>query len=342
MDTFFASGRPNIIVTGGAGFLGSHLTDSLLKFANVIAIDNFITGSEHNIDAFLTHPNYEFIRHDFTLPLDIQSLPELKKFKISIQGIQQIYHLACPTSPKEYKRIPIETLHANAFAMKHALDLALSFKAKLLHASSSAIYGEPENDALIPETWFGYVDPIGPRSSYSEGKRFAEAMCWNYKSTYHLDVRILRIFNTYGPRMRLNDGRLVPDLVRTALQGKPLTIHGEEDATSTFCFVSDMVDGMIKAMEASLDRPVNIGSDNPVSIRSVAEKIVALTGSKSPIHFEPHEDYTTRQTVPDTSFAKQELNWWPLVDLDNGLQKTVDQMKTMAHLYNADAEKREQ
>ncbi len=341
MDTYYPSGRPNIIIAGGAGFLGSHLTDVLLRTANVIAIDNYITGDEHNIDAFLEHPNYEFIRHDLTQPIDLQAFPELKKFKVSIQGVQQIYHLACPTSPKEYKRIPIETLHANAFATKHVLDLALNFKAKMLFTSSSAIYGEPENNAMIPENWYGYVNPIGLRSAYNEGKRFAEALCWNYRNTYHLDLRITRIFNTYGPRMKLNDGRLIPDLVRSALRNEPLVIHGEEDALSTFCYVSDLIDGLVKAMDSDLSSPVNMGSDETVPIKSVAEKIIAITGAHAPIHFETHEDYSSKQIVPDISMARKELSWWPLVGIEDGLQKTITHMKTMSHLYDVQGAQRE-
>jgi len=339
---FYASGRPNILVTGGAGFIGSHLTEVLLQHANVISIDNFITGDEHNIDAFLSHPQYEFIRHDLCDTIDLQSLPELKKFKIAVQGIQQIYHLACPTSPKEYRRVPLETLHANAYATRNMLDLARAYQAKILFASSSAVYGEPANDVPIPESWFGYVDPIGPRSPYTEGKRFAEALCWNYRSTFNLDLKIVRIFNTYGPRMKLNDGRLIPDLVSAALTGKPLAVQSHPQATSTFCYINDMTDGLIKVMDAKITQPVNMGSDTPARIRDAAELILKIAGSSSSLQFEPDGASHHKQIIPDIRYARNELNWWPLISLEDGLKKTIEHMRAMAHLYDVQGEQREQ
>ena len=340
MSPFYASGRPTVIITGAAGFLGSHLVDALAPSANVIGIDNYVTGDEHNIDPFLSHPQFEFIRHDLAAPLDFHALPELKKFKFAIQGVQQIYHLACPTSPKEYKRLPIETLDTNAFATKHMLEVAQQHKAKFLFASSSAVYGEPAEATPVPEGWWGFVDPIGPRSSYNEGKRFAESECWNYRTTYDLDVKIVRIFNTYGPRMKLNDGRMIPDFIRSALRGEPLVVNGDRDSVSTFCYVSDMIDGLMKAMESDVAQPINLGSDEPRPIRDAAELVVRLTGSSSVIEYDAHLPYAAKQLTPDISFARNELSWWPLVKLEDGLAKTVEYMKAMAHLYDIEREVR--
>jgi nucleoside-diphosphate-sugar epimerase len=340
MPPFYASGRPTVIVTGAAGFLGSHLVDALLKTANVIGIDNYLTGDEHNIDSFLSHPQFEFIRHDLSTPLDFQALPELKKFKFAIQGVQQIYHLACPTSPKEYKRLPIETLDANAFATKQMLALAQRHQAKFLLTSSSAIYGEPAEDSPLPERWWGYVDPIGPRSAYNEGKRFAESLCWNYRLSYNMEIKIVRIFNTYGPRMKLNDGRMIPDFIRSAFRNEPLIINGDRDSVSTFCYVADMIDGLLKVMESEVNQPVNMGSDEPVFLRDAAAMVVRLTGSSSIIDYQEHLPYTSRQLVPDITYARNELSWWPLIKLEEGLSKTVEYMKSMAHLYNIEREQR--
>ena len=338
MSIFYVSGRPNIIVTGAAGFLGSHLVEALLKSANVIGIDNFITGDERNIDAFLSDPHFEFIRHDLTVPIDVRAMPELKKFKAAVQGIQQVYHLACPTSPKEYNRIPIETLNANAFATKNMLDLAQQHKARFLFTSSSAVYGEPSENAPVPEKWWGYVDPVGPRSAYNEGKRFAEAICANYRNTYSMEVVIVRIFNTFGPRMKLNDGRLIPDLIRAAFRNEPLVINGDKNAISTFCYVTDMIDGMLKAMEANLNQPVNLGSDDPKPIREVAEMIVRLAKSSSIVEYQPHLPYTSRQLTPDIGVARNELSWWPMVALEEGLSQTVEYMRSMTHVYDIERE----
>ena len=341
MSTKYASGRPNILVTGGAGFVGSHLCDELVKTANVVAVDNFITGAESNIDLLLQNPNFEFVRHDIIKPIDLTALPELKKFQIEVQGFQEIYHLACPTSPKEYQKIPIETLLANSHGTKNVLDLAVKFKTKFLLVSTSAIYGEPRDHEPFKEDYWGFIDPIGPRSAYNEGKRFAESLTVNYRDRYELAAKIVRMFNTYGPRMRLDDGRMVPDFIRAALNNEPVNIYGDEFSVSTFCYVSDMVDALVKMMDSSLSGPVNLGHHEPHQIRAVAEKIIALAGSTSRIQFQEHLPYTVRQGLPDNSLAKTRLGWLPIVGLDKGLEKTITYMQAHSRLYGIHADRGE-
>lgn len=319
--------RKNILVTGGAGFIGSHLCDELLKHHKVICVDSFITGAEENINHLLKHPDFEFIRHDMSEPLNLEVLPELKPFKVAFQGVQEVYNLACPTSPKDYNRSPIETLLANGFGTKHALDIAVKYNAKFLHVSSSAIYGEPLEATPFPENYWGYIDPIGPRSSYNEGKRFAETLTVNYRKKYHLDAKIVRMFNTFGPRMRLTDGRMIPDFIKNALANQPLVIYGQPDDRSTYCYISDMVEGLVRMMNASEQGPLNLGNPETHRIEDVAKYIVELTGSRSLIRYEPHLPYTAKQGIPNIRLAKEKLGWFPVIPLEDGLQRTVEYMR---------------
>lgn len=317
----------NILVAGGAGFLGSYLCDELVKKNKVICVDNFSTGSIDNINHLLQKPNFKFIKHDLSEPLDLEKFPELRPFKVAFQGVQEIYNFACPTSPKEYSKLPIETLLANGFASKHLLDLAVQYEAKYLLASSSAIYGEPVDSQAFREDYWGFIDPIGPRSCYNEGKRFAESLVINFRNSKKIDAKIVRIFTTYGPRMSLNDGRLIPDLVNSALKGEPLKIYGKPDAASTFCFVTDMIDGLLKMMKSNESGPVNLGSPDPVSLVEIADKILAITKSASTIeHVEAHP-FAHRQGAPDIRLAKDLLGWFPTIPLDDGLVQTIEAMK---------------
>ncbi|MBI4089778.1 MAG: GDP-mannose 4,6-dehydratase [Candidatus Kerfeldbacteria bacterium] len=319
--------RKNILVTGGAGFVGSHLCDELIKHHKVICVDSFITGAEENINHLLKHPDFEFIRHDLSMPLDLAVLPELRPFKVAFQGVQEVYNLACPTSPKDYNAAPIETLLANSFGTKHALDIAVKYQAKFLHVSTSAIYGEPLEDTPFPENYWGYVDPIGPRSAYNEGKRFAESLVVNYRKRSHLDAKIVRMFNTFGPRMRLTDGRMIPDFVKSAMANQPLVIYGTPDDRSTYCYISDMVEGLLRLMQSSEVGPVNLGNPETHRVVEVAEAIIKLTNSRSTVRYEPHLPYTARQGVPNIRLAKEKLGWFPVVPLADGLQRTVDYMR---------------
>jgi len=319
--------RKNILVTGGAGFVGSHLCDELIKHHKVICVDTFITGGEENINHLLKHPDFEFIRHDMSEPLDLEALPELKPFKVAFQGIQEVYSLACPTSPKDYNTYPIETLLANAFGTKHALDIAVKYNAKFLHVSTSAIYGEPLESTPFPENYWGYIDPIGPRSAYNEGKRFAESLVMNYRKKHHVDAKITRMFNTFGPRMRLTDGRMIPDFIKNALANEPLVIYGQADDQSTYCYISDMIEGLIRMMKSGEAGPINLGNPETHRMSEVAEIVVRLTSSRSAVRYEPHLPYTARQGVPNIRLAKEKLGWFPVVPLEDGLVRTIDYMR---------------
>ncbi len=323
--------KKNILVTGGAGFIGSYLCEKLLATARVICVDNFVTSQESNIDHLLKNSDFEFIRHDLNTPFDPEVFPELARFKIKFQGLQEIYHLACPTSPKKFDQYRMQTLLANAFAMKHALDLAVRYRAKLLQASASVIYGpRPAENVSYREDHFGSVNLLSPRACYDEGKRYAETMCETYRQVHGIDVKIARIFRTYGPRMPLYDGQMVPDFITNALDSKELVIYGDETFRTSLVYVTDVVDGMMKLMHAPTDiGPVNIGSDLDLPLTDVAQRIIEMTGSSSRITFEPPLLFMTPLGLPDITKAKETLGWLPLVRLDEGLKRAIDY--TVAH-----------
>lgn len=317
----------NILIAGGAGFIGSHLCDELVKTANVICVDSFITGQEENIDLLLQNPSFKFLRHDISKPLDLEQYPELETFKVKFQGIQEIYNLACPTSPRDYNRLPIETLQANGFGTINLLEMARKYQAKYLHASSSAVYGEPRQGEAFSEDYWGFIDPVGPRSCYNEGKRFAESLVTNYGKSYNLSVRIARIFNTYGPRMKQNDGRMIPDFVAHAVMGRPVIVYGSLDAPATYCYVSDMVDGLVKLMEAEQGGIYNLGSDALTSIGAAVGVIQKIVGSSAGVEVAESLPYLARQGHADITRAKNELGWFPLTGLETGLAETIEYFK---------------
>ena len=318
--------KKNILVTGGAGFIGSHLCESLLKEGRVICLDNFVTSEESNIDYLLKNPDFEFIRHDLNLPFDPEQFPELARFKVKFQGIQEIYHLACPTSPKKFDQYKMQTLYANSLGMKNALDLAVRFKARMVFTSTSTIYGNrPADGHVFKEDEIGCQDLLSPRACYDEGKRFAEASCATYRQVHGVDVRIARIFRTYGPRMPLYDGQMIPDFITSALDNKDLEIYGDETFRTSLVFVRDVVDGLIKMMHGSEDiGPVNLGSDVDLPIVEVARRIIEMTGSSSKIAFKPPLVFLTQLGLPDLVKAKEKLSWLPLITLDAGLKQTID------------------
>jgi UDP-glucuronate decarboxylase len=315
------------VVTGGAGFIGSHLCERLLVDGQrVICIDNFITSDVSNIDSLLKNPDFEFIKLDINEPFDLESYPELARFKLNVHGVQEVYHLACPTSAKKFDNLRIQTYLANSVGMRNVLDMAVKYKARVLHASTAVVYGPRHADgSKFKETDFGITNHTSPRACYDEGKRFAETACFTYGSVFGLDVRVARIFRTYGPRQRLNDGEMMPDFVLDALEGRDLVVYGEEKFSTALLFVTDLVDGLIRLMQVSKNPgPVNFGGDEDLILADVARKVVAMTGSNSQVRFEAPLLFMTPLGLPDTRRAVDELGWIPLVRLDDGLKRTIE------------------
>lgn len=318
----------NILVTGGAGFIGSHLCDELVKNNKVICIDNFITGNEKNIDHLLAEPNFVFIKHDITKSIDLENAPELQKFKIEFQGIQEIYHLACPMSPNNFYKNRIENILANSYGIKNVLDLALKYNAKFLHFSSSVVYGINKNkDEKITEDALSSVELLSERSSYDEGKRFAEAIVQNYHDVYKIDTKIIRLFRIYGPRMPLRDGQMIPDFINNALDNKDLIIYGDKNFSSSFCYISDCIDAATKLMDINTNSPINIGSDIRVNLTELANKIINVTNAKSTIKFEKELLFMKPLCVPNISAARNELGWLPVISLEKGIENTIYELR---------------
>jgi UDP-glucuronate decarboxylase len=308
--------RKRVMVTGGAGFLGSHLIDRLLeKGYDVLCVDNLFTGSKDNIAHLLGHPHFEFMRHDITFPLFVE--------------VDEIYNLACPASPVHYQHDPVQTTKTSVHGAINMLGLAKRLGCKILQASTSEVYGDP---AVHPqkEDYWGHVNPIGPRSCYDEGKRCAETLFFDYHRQHRLPIKVMRIFNTYGPRMHPADGRVVSNFIVQALNGEPISIYGDGSQTRSFCYVDDLIAGMIALMETGpeVTGPVNIGNPNEFTIRELAEKVIALTGSRSELVQHPLPTDDPRQRQPDISLAKQLLGWEPKIALDEGLGHTVEYFRS--------------
>lgn len=321
--------KKNVLVTGGAGFIGSHLCEQLLKEGKVICVDNFLSGSQSNIDHLLISPDFIFLKHDINEPLDLEKFPELSRFRVEFQGIQEIYNLACPTSPKNFDKYKVETVKTNTIGLMNMLDLAIKYKAKFLHASSSVVYGgRTAEKEVFPEDYKGALDQLSPRACYDEGKKFAESIVNTYGEFYGLDCKIARIFRTYGPRNRLRDGEMLPDFIVNALEGEDLVIYGDENFKTTLCYSDDVVDGMLKLMAAPKDiGPVNIGSDLDLKLVDVANKIIEMTGSSSKVVFDPPLLFMTPLGIPDVTKAKEKLGWVPIYSLEAGLKKTIEYAK---------------
>ncbi|MDP2736560.1 MAG: GDP-mannose 4,6-dehydratase [bacterium] len=320
--------KKNVLVIGGAGFIGSHLCDRLVENSKVICVDNFSTGDERNIDHLLADPNFEFIKHDITLPIDLEKLLELQKFKIEFQGIQEIYNLACPTSPKDFDKNKIPTILASSYGLKNALDLAVRYQAKIMHFSSSVVYGPRlDGQKRIRENEIGKVDFLSPRSSYDEGKRFSETMIENYRQVYDIDSRVIRLFRVYGPRMKLNEGNLIPDFINSALENSDLVIPGDKNFSSSLCYISDCVDACLKLMESNIRGPVNIGSDVDMNLAKICEMIIKILNSKSKVTYADKHSFISELCLPDITRAREELGWMPIITLENGLKKTIDDLR---------------
>lgn len=325
--------KKNIVVTGGAGFIGSHLCEQLLRTgdAHVICVDNFSTSQESNIDHLLQEPNFEFIRHDIVTPFDPEAFPELLRFNIKVLGIDEIYHLACPTSPKKFDQYKMQTLYANSIGMKHVLDLAQRYRSRVLFTSSSVVYGSrPVDGHPFTEDELGCTNMLSPRACYDEGKRFAESYCATYTQVHGIDTRIARIFRTYGPRMPLYDGQMIPDFITSALDGHDVEIFGDRDFRTALVYVSDVVDGLIKLMQHPTDiGPVNFGHDQDTKLADVAQRIIEMTGSTSQVKYCDPLLFMSQLGLPSIVKAKEHLDWLPLVTLENGLKQTIDY--TMSH-----------
>jgi len=301
-----------ILVTGGAGFLGSHLCERLLAGgSDVLCVDNFYTGRRHNVAHLIANPRFELVRHDVTFPLYVE--------------VDEIYNLACPASPIHYQFDPVQTTKTSVHGAINMLGLAKRLKARILQASTSEVYGDPEIHPQREDYW-GRVNPIGPRSCYDEGKRCAETLFFDYHRQHGIDIKVARIFNTYGPRMLPNDGRVVSNFIMQALQGEDITIYGDGTQTRSFCYVDDMIEALVRLMatERGFTGPINIGNPAEITIRQLAEQVLRLTNSRSKLvmHGLPADDPKQRQ--PDIALARSRLDWAPRVPLDTGLRNTID------------------
>jgi UDP-glucuronate decarboxylase len=303
------------MVTGGAGFLGSHLCERLLNDGHdVLCVDNFYSGTKDNIEHLVENPHFEMMRHDVTFPLYVE--------------VDEIYNLACPASPIHYQRDPVQTTKTSVHGAINMLGLAKRTKAKILQASTSEVYGDPEVHPQN-ESYWGHVNPIGIRSCYDEGKRCAETLFFDYHRQHQLEIKVVRIFNTYGPRMHPNDGRVVSNFIVQALSGKDITIYGDGSQTRSFCYVDDLIEGFIRLMASPSDTtgPINIGNPVESTIKELAETIIAMVGGKSKLIFNPLPQDDPKQRKPDITLARNKLGWEPTVKLHDGLSNTVDYFK---------------
>jgi UDP-glucuronate decarboxylase len=310
--------RPRTLVTGGAGFLGSHLCERLLERGeDVLCVDNYYTGTRDNVTHLLGHPNFELMRHDVTFPLFVE--------------VDQIYNLACPASPIHYQRDPVQTIKTSVHGAINMLGLAKRTKAKILQSSTSEVYGDPVAHPQTEDYW-GHVNPIGPRSCYDEGKRAAETLFFDYHRQHRLRIKVARIFSTYGPRMRPDDGRVVSTFIVQALAGEPITMYGDGRQSRSFCYVDDLIDGLIGLMDTPDDvtGPINLGNPVEFTMLELAEKVIDLTGSSSEIVFQPLPQDDPRQRQPDITRARETLGWTPSIHLAEGLERTIEHFRHSA------------
>jgi UDP-glucuronate decarboxylase len=312
-----ALSRKRVLVTGGAGFLGSHLCERLIDAGHdVLAVDNYFTGRRDNVAHLLNHPRFEIMRHDICFPLYVE--------------VDEIYNLACPASPIHYQFDPVQTTKVSVIGSINMLGLAKRVKARILQASTSEVYGDPTVHPQ-PEEYRGNVNPLGPRACYDEGKRCAETLFFDYHRQHRLDIKVIRIFNTYGPRMHPNDGRVVSNFIVQALKGEDITIYGDGSQTRAFCYVDDLIEGMMRMMAspAGLTGPINLGNPHEIPVRELAERIIALTGSRSRLVHRPLPQDDPTQRCPDITKARTLLGWEPRVPLEEGLKRTIDYFRAL-------------
>lgn len=324
--------KPKIAaVFGGAGFIGSHLCERLLKEGyQVICVDNFISSGQNNIVHLLRLPNFEFIKHDINNQINFENIVDLAKFQINVFGINEVYHLAIPTSIKNFEKLKLETTITNFLGTKNTLDVAVKYNSKYMFFSSQVVYGNYEKGEYVKEDFFnGPTNQLDPRACYDEGKRYAETLVDVYREKYNLDTKIVRIFRTYGPRMLLNDGQMIPDFIVNALEGRELVINGDENFSSSLVYVSDVVEGCLKLMNINDHGPFNIGNPEVYKIVDVAQKIIDMTGSNSKITFGEKLLFLREGAFPDISKIKDLIGWFPLVTFEEGLRKTIEY--TQAH-----------
>ena len=315
--------RKRILVTGGAGFLGSHLCDRLVDMGHdVLCADNFFTGTRDNIEHLLSSPRFELMRHDVTFPMYVE--------------VDEIYNLACPASPVHYQFDPVQTTKTSVHGAINMLGLAKRVRAKVLQASTSEVYGDPSEHPQTEGYW-GNVNPIGPRSCYDEGKRCAETLFFDYWRQHRLRIKVARIFNTYGPRMHPNDGRVVSNFIVQALRGEPITIYGDGTQTRSFCYVSDLIDGLVRLMDSpdEVTGPINIGNPGEFTMLALAQRIIDYTGSKSTLVFKPLPADDPKQRQPDITKAREMLGWQPTVEVEQGLRATIDYFEALLSRFAA-------
>lgn len=306
-----------VLITGGAGFLGSHLCDRLIERGDdVLCVDNFFTGSKSNVAHLLGNSRFELMRHDVTFPLYVE--------------VDRIFNLACPASPVHYQHDPVQTTKTSVHGAINMLGLAKRLNARILQASTSEVYGDPDIHPQ-PESYWGRVNPIGIRSCYDEGKRCAETLFFDYYRQHQLEIKVMRIFNTYGPRMHPNDGRVVSNFIVQALKGEEITMYGDGQQTRSFCYVDDLIEGMLRLMDSPADftGPINVGNPNEFTMLELAEKVLRLVGGKSKLTFHPLPSDDPRQRQPDIALAREKLDWQPAVSLDAGLARTVDYFRDL-------------
>ena len=317
--------KKNVLVTGGAGFIGAHLCRRLLEDSKVICVDNFLTGDVKNIEHFLANPDFVLIKADINQLPDLESLPDLQHFKIQFQGIQEIYNLACPMSPVDFEKNQMQNILVNSVGIKNVLDAAVKYQSAFVQFSSSVVYGPRRNDAgKVTENQTGSVDTVSARASYDEGKRFAETMVETYRQVYGIETKIARVFRTYCPRLKIRDAQPPLDFIINALEGKDLVIYGDA-RSSSMCYVTDIVDGLVRLMHHPEHiGPVNLGDDQDYSLEDIAQKIIDMTGSLSKIVHEPPLPFLSSLGLPSLRKAKDTLGWFPLVRLEDGLKRTID------------------